>query len=107
VGNIIVTDLEGGEHVVEADASMSVMENLFDAGIPIKAACFGCCSCSTCHVYVDPAWLSKLEPRNHEEEEILDMVLEHRPNSRLSCQIPYNDALDGLRVTLALDTKPD
>jgi ferredoxin, 2Fe-2S len=107
VGNIIVTDLEGQEHVVEADASMSVMENLFDAGVPIKAACFGCCSCSTCHVYVDPEWLDKLEPRSGEEEEILDMVLEHRPNSRLSCQIPYNESLDGLRITLALDTKPE
>lgn len=107
MGQIIVTDLEGQEHTVDADDSMSVMENLFDAGIPIKAACFGCCSCSTCHVYVDPEWLGKLEPRSHEEEEILDMVLEHRPNSRLSCQIAYNEALDGLRVTLALDTKPD
>lgn len=107
VGQIIVTDLEGQEHTVDADDSMSVMENLFDAGIPIKAACFGCCSCSTCHVYVDPAWLDKTGERTREEEEILDMVLEHRPNSRLSCQIPYNESLDGLRVTLALDTKPD
>ncbi|HEY3486585.1 MAG TPA: 2Fe-2S iron-sulfur cluster-binding protein [Gammaproteobacteria bacterium] len=107
MGQIIVTDLAGQTHTVEADDSMSVMENLFDAGIPIKAACFGCCSCSTCHVYVDEEWQDKLEPRGREEEEILDMVVEYRPNSRLCCQIPYNESLDGLKVTLAVDTKPD
>jgi 2Fe-2S ferredoxin len=26
-----------------------------------------------------------------------------RPNSRLACQIPFSDALDGLRVTIALE----
>lgn len=107
MGQIIVKDHDGTEHTVEAHEGMSVMENLFDAGMPIKATCFGCCSCSTCHVYVDPDWMDKLEPVSEEEEETLDMVFDLQENSRLSCQIPYNDGLDGLRLTLADDTKPD
>jgi 2Fe-2S ferredoxin len=107
MGKIFVTDLEGNEHSVEANDAMSVMENLYDAGVPIKAACYGCCSCSTCHVYVDPAWVDKVPPPSGEEQETLDMVVDLQENSRLCCQIPYTDSLDGLRLVLATDTKPD
>ncbi|GIX22099.1 MAG: ferredoxin [Gammaproteobacteria bacterium] len=107
MGTIRVTDLEGVTHTVEAEPGRSVMELIYDAGLPIKAACFGCCSCSTCHVYVDPEWLDKLPPPGPDEEDILDMTAEPRDTSRLSCQITYNDALDGLHVTLAEDTRPD
>ena len=107
MGSIVVIDLEGNRHTIEATEGMSVMELIYDAGLPIKAACFGCCSCSTCHVYVGDRWLDKIEPPNGDEEDILDMVIDMRENSRLSCQIPYNPELDGLEVTLSEDTKPD
>ena len=38
---------------------------------------------------------------NPDESMMLDEAFEVRDNSRLSCQIKYADALDGLRVTLA------
>ena len=107
MASIVVTDLDGVKHSIDATEGMSVMELIYDAGLPIKAACYGCCSCSTCHVYVNEAWLNKVESPSDEEEEILDMAIELRENSRLSCQIPYNAELDGLEVTLSLDTKPD
>jgi 2Fe-2S ferredoxin len=107
VPQISVIDQEGNKHTLEATEGMSVMEIIYDAGLPIKATCYGCCSCSTCHVYVDEAWLGKIEPPSDEEEEILDMVIDLRENSRLSCQIPYNPELDGLEVTLSEDAKPD
>ena len=90
MGAIHVTDLDGQEHELEAIDGMSVMEIIYDAGIPIKAACFGCCSCSTCHVYIDEDWLERVGSTNTEEEEILDMTVELKENSRLSCQITYN-----------------
>lgn len=104
---IHVTDLDGNEREVPASKGMSVMELIYDAGVPIKATCFGCCSCSTCHVYVDEEWLDKLPQRSGDEEDILDMVADLRENSRLACQITYNAALDGLRVTLTEDTRTD
>ena len=107
MGHIKVTDLQGQEHDIEAETGLSVMEIIYDANVPIKASCFGCCSCSTCHVYVDAEWATRLEERSEEEEEVLDMVTEYRDNSRLCCQIIYNENLDGLRVSLTADTKPD
>jgi 2Fe-2S ferredoxin len=38
------------------------------------------------------------------EDDLLDLaVTERRPGSRLSCQIPVTDALDGLTVVLPPD----
>lgn len=107
MGTIKVTDLEGNTHELEGVEGMSVMEIIYDAGLPIKASCFGCCSCSTCHVYVGDEWADKVQPPGSEEEDILDMVVDLREHSRLSCQITYNEALDGLHVTLSEDTRPD
>ncbi len=107
MGMITVTDLEGSTHEINATEGLSLMEIIYDAGIPIKAACFGCCSCSTCHVYVDKKWLDGISNASEDEEDILDMVVDLNENSRLSCQITYNDALDGIHVTLAEDTKTD
>lgn len=99
--SIIATDREGVEHRIEATVGWSVMEILREAGLPIEAACGGCCSCATCHVYVDPAWLVKLTPPAKDETMMLDEAFQVRDESRLSCQIPFTAELDGLRVTLA------
>ena len=107
MGTITVTDLEGKTHEIKATDGLSLMEIIYDAGIPIKAACFGCCSCSTCHVYIDEKWIDKTGDSSEDEEDILDMVVDLNENSRLSCQITYNDELDGIHVTLAEDTKTD
>ena len=107
MGSIKVTDLEDQTHEITATEGLSLMENIYDAGIPIKAACFGCCSCSTCHVYVDERWLDKTGEPSEDEADILDMVIDLNENSRLSCQIKYNETLDGVHVTLSEDTRVD
>ena len=108
MGQIKITDLDGKQRSVNAEAGVSLMELMYDDNVPIKAACFGCCSCSTCHVYIDEAWVAKIPPASAEEEDILDMVQDLQENrSRLSCQIIYNNDLDGLELTLAEDTRPD
>jgi 2Fe-2S ferredoxin len=56
--------------------------------------------CATCHVYVDPKWLARLEPREEMEEGMLETAWEPRANSRLSCQIQITADLDGLQVTV-------
>ena len=79
----------------------SVMEIIREHDLPIEAACGGCCACATCHVYVDEDWLAQLEPTSDEEDRMLDEAFQVRDNSRLSCQIQFSAALDGLKVTLA------
>ena len=63
----------------------------------------GACACATCHVYVDDDWLDATGERSEEEEDMIDLALEVRDNSRLSCQIEVSEQLDGLKVTLARD----
>lgn len=103
--NIYVTDQEGVRHGLEAVEGWRVMEIIREHGLPIKAECGGACACATCHVYVDPAWLSQLFPMHEEEEEMLDEAFDLQDNSRLSCQIIMSEELDGLELTLA--SNPD
>ena len=77
------------------------MEVLRDAGQDVEAICGGQCICSTCHVYVDETWVEKLEPRQEMEQVMVEDTGHFKENSRLSCQIDYDEALDGLRLTLA------
>lgn len=103
MATIFVTDRTGGEHVLEAKTGKKVMEILRDAGLPIEASCGGCCACSTCHVYIDPAWMAHVGPAHEDEQETLDLAFEVRDTSRLSCQIPFTAELDGLRLTLGAE----
>ena len=98
---IVVTDREGEVHTLEATPGWSVMEIIRENDLPIEAACGGCCACATCHVYVEEEWLARLEPASDEEDRMLDEAYQVQENSRLSCQIPFREDLDGLKVTLA------
>ncbi len=102
---IIVTDQQGKTHELEGIEGWRVMEIIRDAGLPIKAECGGCCSCATCHVYVDVEWVRKLYPLREDEQDLLDTAPDVRDNSRLSCQILMSEELDGLELTLAPGTE--
>lgn len=104
---LIVNDMQGNRHELEALEGWRAMEVIRDWGLPIKAECGGACSCATCHVYVDPAWMDKLVPPTDEELDMLDGAFEVEDNSRLSCQILMRDDLDGLVLTLAPGSEPD
>ncbi|MET3762272.1 2Fe-2S iron-sulfur cluster-binding protein [Sphingomonas sp. UYEF23] len=92
---------EGLATDVEAPAGISVMEAIRDNGFDeLLAMCGGCCSCATCHVYVDDG-SNQLPAITPDEDELLDSSNHRQPNSRLSCQIALVDVLDGLRVTIA------
>ena len=90
---------DGTAHDVEAEIGESAMEAALRSGVTgIVAECGGSCTCATCHVYVDEAWLAKTGERSLEEDEQLDNAYDVRPNSRLSCQIKMSEDLDGLLV---------
>jgi 2Fe-2S ferredoxin len=92
---------DGQTSEVEALSGDSVMETAIDHDVAgIIAECGGACSCATCHVYVDPAWLPKLPAPAPIEDGMLDCVLDRQPNSRLSCQIRMRDELDGITINV-------
>jgi len=102
MAQLIITGRDGTEKVVDGKAGWSVMENIREAGFEeLLALCGGCCSCATCHVHVAPEWLGALKPMDGDEDDLLDSSSHRQPNSRLSCQIEFDEALDGLRVRIA------
>ena len=102
MAELTIVGRDGTERTIEGKKGWSVMENIRDAGFDeLLALCGGCCSCATCHVHVDAAWLERLPKMSADEDDLLDSSSDRDAASRLSCQIEFSDALDGLRVTIA------
>jgi ferredoxin, 2Fe-2S len=99
---VIYVSHSGESREVDVPTGMTVMNAALKNGIDgIIAECGGVCMCSTCHVYVDEKFFSKLPPAQDQEEAVLEISAEERkPTSRLSCQIKVTDDLDGLIVRL-------
>ncbi|WP_394657689.1 2Fe-2S iron-sulfur cluster-binding protein [uncultured Novosphingobium sp.] len=101
MATIVFIEPGGERRMVEAREGESLMRSATQAGIEgIIAECGGAMTCLTCHCYIDPARYDSLPPPTEEERLLLDEVLESRPNSRLSCQVVVQGAMDGLEVTL-------
>ena len=101
---LIVVTREGEEREINGETGLSVMEVIRDAGIDeLLALCGGCCSCATCHVHVDPAFTDRLPKMSMDEDDLLDSTSDRDATSRLSCQIPFTAALDGLRIRIAAE----
>ena len=102
MAQLTIVTRDGAERTVEGRAGWSVMENIRDNGFDeLLALCGGCCSCATCHVHVDPEWIDAVGPPKPDEDDLLDTSDHRVATSRLSCQILFSAALDGLRVQIA------
>lgn len=102
MAKITYIEHNGTRHEVDVAPGLTVMEGARDNGVPgIEADCGGACACSTCHVYVASDWVERLPPKGDMEGDMLDFAWNPDPvTSRLTCQIPVSDALDGLEVML-------
>jgi 2Fe-2S ferredoxin len=98
-----ITDIAGEPVALTAEPGATLMETARAAGVAgIIAECGGACSCATCHVYIDDAWVARVGPANPVEDEMLDLVHDIRtPTSRLSCQIVLTQELDGMAAKVA------
>ena len=73
---------DGTPKSVEAPVGTTLMEAAVDNDVQgIVAECGGACSCATCHVYVNPEWLSKLMPPDAEEWKDVKEKLKLRQSS--------------------------
>ena len=101
---LIVVDRAGVEKTIEAQAGLTLMEAIRDNGFDeLLALCGGCCSCATCHVYVDPTFADKLPPMSEDENDLLESSDHRNETSRLSCQVPLTAEMDGLKVSIAAE----
>ncbi|MFT4181464.1 MAG: 2Fe-2S iron-sulfur cluster-binding protein [Rhizobium sp.] len=103
MATISIRTRDGELHSVEARLGASLMENIRGAGFDeLLAMCGGCLSCATCHIYVEqlPQGASLPAP-SIDESELLEGSDYREENSRLSCQIPFDETLSGIVVRIA------
>ncbi|MEM1102832.1 MAG: 2Fe-2S iron-sulfur cluster-binding protein [Pseudomonadota bacterium] len=99
---VIVRTRNGEIETLEAEEGSTLMEVLAENDTDgIDAICGGALSCATCHVLVDPAWLTKVGgSATGDEAALLDGVDDLQETSRLSCQISISPLLDGLEISV-------
>ena len=92
----------GSSRTIDVPSGTSVMQAALNHRVEgILGECGGSCMCATCHVYVDPSFLSRLPPAKDNEKFMLSIAAEGpETNSRLSCQIKMSEELDGIVVRL-------
>ncbi|TPG16751.1 ferredoxin [Sphingomonas koreensis] len=101
---LVVTTREGSTRELHGHPGMSVMEVIRDGGLDeLLALCGGSCSCATCHVHVAVEWIERLPTMSQDEDDLLDSSSYRDASSRLSCQIPFGENLDGLAVRIAAE----
>ena len=97
--SVTYVQADGTGQTVELAPGNSVMEGAVANGVAgIEADCGGACACGTCHVKIADEWLSRVEPADTIEEDMLEIATNVDARSRLSCQISVTEALDGLIV---------
>lgn len=100
--NISIINREGSERSLVVTKGISLMECLRDAGFDdLLALCGGCCSCATCHVFVEAGPDGLSAPQLDDENDLLDSSDHRQANSRLSCQIILSDEHEGISVRVA------
>jgi ferredoxin len=112
---IVVITRNGDRRQIEARPGFSVMEIIRDAGIDeVLALCGGCCSCATCHVFVDSAFANRLPPDHGEMEflrRLLERLAQEAPNANLKSVVKRRAdlalAMDLGEVDLAIGYFPD
>ena len=101
---IVFIEPNGTERAVEAPLGKSLLDIAQTNNIQIEGACEGSLACSTCHVIVNEDWFDRIKPIKEEESDMLDLAYGLTRYSRLCCQILMSEDLDGLVVSLPLET---
>lgn len=98
---VTIIDREGVEHVLDAptDMNMNIMELCKAYDIPVKGECGGMAMCATCQCYLESDTV--LPEQSDDELDMLDQAFFVQDNSRLGCQIPITEEIDGIVLRLA------
>ncbi|MCG7207376.1 2Fe-2S iron-sulfur cluster-binding protein [Streptomyces arenae] len=92
----------GEVRTVDADEGESLMQVAVRNGVPgILGECGGELSCATCHMYIAEPWATHFSPASDDEQDLLEMADDRRPESRLGCQLKVSESADGLVAEVA------
>ena len=96
-----IIDREGITHelVAPTDMNMNIMEVCKAYDLPVLGECGGMAMCATCQCYLESD--TDLPEQSDAELDMLDQAFFVKANSRLGCQIPITEDLDGLELELA------
>jgi ferredoxin len=87
---------------VEQTPGQTLMELLIYGDYGILGACGGMALCGTCHIQIIEGG-QKLPAPSLEEREMLELLPNVTPASRLSCQINLTDDIDSLYFKIMPD----
>lgn len=98
---VYIIDREGVEHelIAPTDMNMNIMEVCKSYDLPVAGECGGMAMCATCQCYLESD--HELEEQSDAELDMLDQAFHVKDNSRLGCQIPISEEIDGIRLRLA------
>lgn len=99
---IKIKDREGVVHELQAptDMAMNIMELCKSYDLPVEGTCGGMAMCASCQCYVLSTAIF-LPEKGDEEEAMLSEAFYVKENSRLGCQLPILEVMDGLELELA------
>ena len=98
---IFFVEHDGRRYEVDAEDGSSIMQVAVDNMVPgIVGDCGGCCSCATCHAYIESAFLDRVAPAQADERDLLEGAIDVEACSRLTCQVRVSAALEGMTVRL-------
>lgn len=92
----------GIDDVVEVGLTTTLMRGAKQNSVDgIEAQCGGAAQCGTCHVYIETEHHPLLPPMDEVEDDVLEgTACPRRATSRLSCQLPVTEEMEGLVVHL-------
>jgi len=98
---VTIIDRDGKRHelVAPTDMSMNVMEVCKAYNLPVIGECGGMAMCATCQCYLESN--TDLPEQSDNELDMLDQAFFVKDNSRLGCQIPISEEIDGIVLRLA------
>lgn len=105
VVNITYIDRNGNKIPVKGKVGDNVLYLAHRYEIDLEGACEASLACSTCHVYVDPNYFDLIPPPVEEEEDMLDLAVFLKNNSRLGCQITLTKEMNGMILMLPSATR--
>ncbi|MGW5938053.1 2Fe-2S iron-sulfur cluster-binding protein [Streptomyces celluloflavus] len=99
---IIYRQPDGTRVTIDAAPGDSVMSAALAADVDgIVGECGGNMMCATCHVYVEDPGAGRLPAMTDDEDQMLACTDAPRTTaSRLSCQLPADDTIDTMVVTI-------
>lgn len=96
--NVTVVDRNLQSLLYETAGTQDLYNTLVQE-MKIDGLCGGCCSCATCHVYIDTS--DSLPAPSNDEMQILEGLRHQRPSSRLLCQLDVSALSSEITITLA------